>query len=72
MQPTRTIWTTLVGDHPGIIPVKFGQDPMSGFRGEDVKVKKLTDDGRPTTTDKDRSQQLTLSTLCSGELKNNI
>jgi len=26
----------LVGDHPGIIPVKFGQNPMSGFRGEDV------------------------------------
>ena len=35
MQPIRTIWTTLVGDHPGIIPVKFGQNPMSGFRGED-------------------------------------
>jgi len=26
----------LVGDHTGIIPVKFGQNPMSGFRGEDV------------------------------------
>jgi len=25
----------LVGDYPGIIPVKFGQNPMSGFR-EDV------------------------------------
>ena len=36
MQPIRTICTTLVGDHPGIIPVKFGQNPMSGFRGEDV------------------------------------
>jgi len=24
------------GDHLGIIPVKFGQNPMSGFRGEDV------------------------------------
>jgi len=23
--------------HPGIIPVKFGQSPVSGFRGEDVK-----------------------------------
>jgi len=22
--------------HPGIIPVKFGPNPMSGFRGEDV------------------------------------
>jgi len=36
MQPTETIWTTLVGDHPGIIPVKFGQNLMSGVRGEDV------------------------------------
>jgi len=26
----------LEGDHPGIIRVKFGQNPMSGFRGEDV------------------------------------
>jgi len=25
----------LIGDHPGIIPVKFGQNPISGFR-EDV------------------------------------
>jgi len=23
---------TLVGDHPEFIPVKFGQNPMSGFR----------------------------------------
>ena len=36
MQPTVTIWTTLVGDHPGIISVKFGQNPSSGVRGEDV------------------------------------
>ena len=36
MQPIRTIWKTLVGDNPWIIPVKFGQNPMSGFRGEDV------------------------------------
>jgi len=36
MQPTGTIWTTLIGDHLGIIPVKFGQNPMSGLRGEDV------------------------------------
>ena len=42
MQPTGTVWTTLLGDHPIIIPVKFGQNPMSGFRGEDVKM--LTDD----------------------------
>ena len=36
MQPTRTIWTILEGDHPGTNPVEFGQNPMSGFRGEDV------------------------------------
>ena len=54
MQPIRTIWTTLVGDHPGIIPVKFGHNPMSGFRAEDVKVKKFTDDARRTTDDGQR------------------
>jgi len=35
MQPTETVWTTLIGDHPGIIPVEFGQIPISGSR-EDV------------------------------------
>jgi len=35
MQPTGTIWTILVGDHLGIVPVKFGQIPISGSR-EDV------------------------------------
>ena len=30
IQPTGTVWTTLIGDHPGIIPVKFGQIPISG------------------------------------------
>jgi len=35
MQPSGTVWTTLIGDHPGIIPVKFGQIPISGSR-EDV------------------------------------
>ena len=35
MQSTGTVWTTLIGDHPGIIPVKFGQIPISGSR-EDV------------------------------------
>jgi len=25
MQPTETVWTTLEGDHPRIISVKFGQ-----------------------------------------------
>jgi len=42
MQPTRTVWTLLVEDHPGIIPVKFGQNPMSGFREEVVWMKKFT------------------------------
>jgi len=32
MQATGTVWTTLIGDHPGIIPVKFGQIPISGSR----------------------------------------
>ena len=30
MQPIRTIWTTLIGDHPGTIPVEFGQITISG------------------------------------------
>ena len=30
MQQTGTVLTTLIGDHPGIIPVKFGQIPISG------------------------------------------
>jgi len=30
MQPIRTIWTILVGDHQGTIPVQFGQIPISG------------------------------------------
>jgi len=32
MQPIRTIWTILVGDHPETIPVEFGQIPISGLR----------------------------------------
>jgi len=35
MQPTGTVGTTLIRNHPGIIPVKFGQIPISGSR-EDV------------------------------------
>jgi len=35
MQPNGTIWRILVGHHIGIIPVKFGQIPISGSR-EDV------------------------------------
>ena len=37
MQPTGTIWTTLGGDHPGIIPVEFGLISISGSREEVVK-----------------------------------
>jgi len=32
MQPIRTIWTMLVGDHSGTINVEFGQIPISGSR----------------------------------------
>jgi len=67
MQPIKTIWTTLVGDHPGAIPVKFGQNQMSGFRGEDVKVKKFTHDAWRTphaarlTTDDDGQRPVTIA-----------
>jgi len=30
MQPIKTIWTILVEDHTGTIPVEFGQIPISG------------------------------------------
>jgi len=36
MQPIRTIWIILVGDHTGIIPAEFGQIPISGSREEVV------------------------------------
>jgi len=36
MQLIRTIWTILVGDHQGIIPVEFSQIPISGSRKEVV------------------------------------
>jgi len=36
MQPIKTIWIILVGDHPGTIPVEFGQIPISGSREEVV------------------------------------
>jgi len=35
MQPTGTGWTTLIGDHQGIIPVQLGQIPVSSSK-EDV------------------------------------
>jgi len=40
MQLTGTVWTTLVEELLGSIPVKFGQNPMSGFREEVVWMKK--------------------------------
>ena len=36
MQRTGTIWTTLKEDQPRIIPVKFGQIPISGLGGDVV------------------------------------
>jgi len=54
MQPIITIWTTLVGDHLGIIPAKFGQNAISGFRGEclskKVYARQRTDDGKRLVT----------------------
>jgi len=35
MQPIRTTWLILVGEHPGTIPVEFGQITISGSR-EDI------------------------------------
>jgi len=29
MQPIRTIWTILVEDYPGTIPVEFGKIPLA-------------------------------------------
>jgi len=62
MQPTGTVWTTLIGDHQGTIPVTFGQNPISGFRG-DVVLRKLwwthgRTDGR-RTPDIEGSQKFT-------------
>jgi len=36
MQPIRTIWISLVWDHPGMIPAEFGQIPISGSREQVV------------------------------------
>jgi len=38
MQPTGTVWTTLIEDHPGIIPIKFSQISISGSRENVVEV----------------------------------
>jgi len=37
MQPIRTIWIILVGDHLAIIPAEFGQIPIGGSREEVVE-----------------------------------
>ena len=36
MKQVGTIWSILVGDHPGIIPIKFGQISISSLGGEVV------------------------------------
>ena len=45
MQWTRTIWTTLKEDQPRIIPVKFGQNPISGLGGDVIWRNCLRTDG---------------------------
>ena len=52
-------WTTLKEDQPRIIPVKFGQNPISGLGGEVISRNYLWTDAH--TTDKMWSQKLTLS-----------
>jgi len=53
MQPTGTVWTTWIGDHPGIIPVKFGQNPISV--SEEMLCKEIVD-GRTHTRTMDDGQ----------------
>jgi len=65
------VWTTLIEDHPGIIPVKFGQNSISS--SEEMLFKEIVD-GRTDwhTDDKCRTlkdHKSSLSTSCSGELK---
>ena len=47
MQRTGTILTILKEDQPRIIPVKFGQIPISGLGGD--VVERFWTDGRTTT-----------------------
>jgi len=56
-----TILTITVGNHPKIIPVKFGQNQFCSFRGADV-LSELVDKHK---TEAGQSPV----TLCSGELK---
>ena len=71
------LWALLLGDQPGIIPVKFGQNPISGFRGDVVKrncwrthgrTHARTDDGRRTL----KNHKSSLRTSCSGKLKTQL
>jgi len=65
MQSTGTVWTTLVEDHQGVLPVKFGQNPTSGFREKLFKEIVDTRTHGQWTTDNGPSQKLTLSTKVS-------
>jgi len=62
LQPSRTVLTTLVGDHPRIIPVKFDQTPekLKLYLSENVNKRQMMN--------KDWSQQLSLNMVCSGNL----
>ena len=59
MQPTGMVWTTIVEEHLGIIPVKFSQNPMSGFRVEVVRRKSLRTDARTDTLTDDGQRTVT-------------
>jgi len=56
MQPSGTVWTSLIEEHIGIIPVKFRQNPMSGFKREVVWMKRFTHARTPALTDDGLSQ----------------
>jgi len=62
LQPSRTVLTTLVGDHPRIIPVKFDQTPekLKLYLSENVNKRQMMNE--------DWSQQLSLNMVCSGNL----
>ena len=67
------LWSILKKHHPRIIYVKLHWNLMAGFR-EDFSSYCSQRDGYKDgpTPNNDRSQQLTQSTKCSGELKSNI
>jgi len=55
MQPTKFIRTAMVGNHPDLILVKFGQNPETGFRRKDVGKNV---DERQTLNDRTKARQL--------------